>query len=138
MCVLDQKQLESEFEFSSVRSGGSGGQHVNKVSTKIELRWNLSNSTAFSEEEKARLKSKLANRISKENNLVIHCDEYRSQYRNKELAKKRLFELLEISLLIPKKRKKTKPSIAAKQKRLKQKKLNSEKKQSRKKTTPND
>ena len=135
---MDQKQLESELVFNAVRSSGSGGQHVNKVATKIELRWDLKNSTAFSEEEKNQLKTKLANRISKENILTISCEESRSQYQNKELAKKRLVELLEVSLLKPKKRKKTKPGIIAQQKRLKHKRLNAEKKYDRKKINLSD
>jgi len=126
--VLNKEKLLQELQFKAVRSSGAGGQHVNKVATKIELAFDVQNSSAFSESQKNRLFLKLNNRLTKENVLMLQCDESRSQHKNKELVIKRLFELLENALKVPKKRRKTKPKRSAIEKRLKSKKKNAEKK----------
>lgn len=125
--------LIKELQFKAVRSSGAGGQHVNKVSTKIELVFDVNNSNAFSEVEKQRLLLKLENRLTKEGKLLMQCDESRSQHRNKELAIKRFIEVIENTLKVAKKRRKTKPSKSAIEKRLKGKKKAALKKVNRKK-----
>lgn len=104
---------------------------MNKVSTKIELSFNLVDSNAFTESEKERLLLKLDNRLTKENVLLLQCDESRSQHKNKELVIKRLFEILEGALKVAKKRRKTKPKKSAIEKRLKSKKRTAQKKANR-------
>jgi len=128
---VDKKRLIQELQFKAVRSSGAGGQHVNKVSTKIELVFDVENSGALAAREKERLLLKLGNRLTKENILLLQCDESRSQHKNKELVIKRLFAVLENALKIPKKRRKTKPKKSAIEKRLKSKKRNSLKKVNR-------
>lgn len=126
--------LEKEVLFKTSRSGGAGGQHVNKVETKVELSFDISNSAIFTEAQKQKLLQKLSGRISKEGILRITVDSTRSQFRNKEIVINRFYTLLEESLKKRKARILTKPSKAAKQRRLKAKKLLSEKKERRKKT----
>ena len=115
-----------------MRSSGAGGQHVNKVSSKVELSFDLENSQSLSDKERSRLLLKLAPRLTKEHVLILQCDEARSQHQNKELVIKRFFEIIERALQTPKKRKPTKPSKLAIEKRLKSKKINSDKKARRK------
>lgn len=125
--------LEKEFQFKTSRSGGAGGQHVNKVETKVELSLDILNSAVFTEAQKQTLLSKLSNRISKEGVLQITVDSERSQLRNKEIAIIRLYDLIEESLKRKKYRIPTKPSRSSKRKRIKAKKILSEKKERRKK-----
>ncbi|MGB5820227.1 MAG: alternative ribosome rescue aminoacyl-tRNA hydrolase ArfB [Saonia sp.] len=130
---MDKQCMIQELKFKAVRSSGAGGQHVNKVSTKIELTFNLADSQALSEQEKNRIIDKLGNRFTKEGLFLMQCDETRSQHKNKELAIKRFLETMETALIVPKKRRKTKPKRAAVEKRLKSKQKISEKKAGRKK-----
>ena len=130
---MNSAQIIQELQFKAVRSSGAGGQHVNKVSTKIELTYDLQNSTAVTDKEKERLLLKLSNRLTKENVLLLQCDDSRSQHKNKELAIKRFLELIKSALVVPKKRKKTKPSRSAIEKRLNTKKKSALKKANRKK-----
>lgn len=130
---MNQEQILQELQFKAVRSSGAGGQHVNKVSTKIELYFDVANSDGISAQEKERILLKLENRLSKDQILQMQCDETRSQHRNKELVIKRLFETLENALKRQKKRKKSKPSRAAVERRLKAKKKSSQKKANRSK-----
>lgn len=130
---MNNENLIKELNFKAIRSSGAGGQHVNKVSSKIELSFDLENSTSLSESEKERLKTKLSSKLTKENVLILFCDESRSQHRNKEIVIKRFIELIQQSLIRPKKRKKTKPSKASIKKRIDSKKKHSEKKNNRKK-----
>ncbi len=125
--------LEPELQFSSSRSSGPGGQHVNKVNTKIELRFHIPSSELLSEEEKSILLQKLKNKINKEGELIIVSQEDRSQLKNKEIAIQKFINLLIDTLTPKKKRKATKPSKASIQKRLVSKKMISEKKIQRKK-----
>lgn len=129
---MDENQVIREAEYKAVRSSGAGGQNVNKVSTKVELHFLLSESLAFSDEEKERISKKLESRLTNAGELILQCDESRSQHKNKEIVTKRFLDLLRNSLQKPKPRKKTKPSKAAKFKRLREKKKLSEKKASRK------
>jgi len=128
---MNKQQLFQELQFKAVRSSGAGGQHVNKVSSKIELALDIFNSQALSDIEKERIYLKLGNRLTKEKVLLLQCEESRSQHKNKELVKQRLLELLERALAVPKKRKKTKPSRSAIEKRLNSKLKKAQKKANR-------
>ena len=130
---MNKDLIIQELQFKAARSSGAGGQHVNKVSTKIELSFDVPSSNALSDSEKERLLLKLENRLTKENVLLMQCDESRSQHKNKELVIKRFLDVLENALKVPKKRKKTKRSRASIEKRLKAKKKSSEKKANRSK-----
>lgn len=129
---MDEKLLIQETNFKAVRSSGAGGQNVNKVSSKVELYFNLPTSVAFSEAEKERIRKKLSSRLTNNGDIILQCDESRSQHRNREIIVKRFLEMMREGIKKPKLRKKTKPSKAAKLKRLREKKLNAEKKSNRK------
>lgn len=126
------RDFSKEFKFSASRSGGPGGQNVNKVSSKIELRFNVGESTILTSEEKEIIITKLATRISNDGELAIVSQSERSQLANKEKAIEKFYSLLSKALKPVKKRKPTKPSKASKEKRLDTKKVNSERKQRRK------
>jgi ribosome-associated protein len=130
---LNTENIIKELNFKGIRSSGAGGQHVNKVSSKIELTFDLENSIALSEEEKVLLKTKLSSKLTKENILILYCDESRSQHRNKEIAIKRFLELIKTNLIRPKKRRPTKPSNASVKRKAESKKRTSVKKALRKK-----
>lgn len=123
--------LEGELKFKTSRSGGAGGQHVNKVSSKVELIFDIENSEHLSEEEKKLVSIKLSNRIDNEGLLHLQCDETRSQLKNKEIVIERFNGLLKKALTPIKKRKPTKPSKSSIKKRLDAKKKQAEKKSSR-------
>ncbi|WP_282041492.1 alternative ribosome rescue aminoacyl-tRNA hydrolase ArfB [Winogradskyella flava] len=129
---MDVEALKSELTFKAVRSSGSGGQHVNKVASKVVLYFNLETSTVFDEDEKKRLKEFFSNRLTKQNVLILNSDESRSQFRNKALVIQRFLALIEESLKEDKERKPTKVPKAVKQKRLDNKRKASEKKANRK------
>ena len=124
--------ISNELEYSFSRSGGPGGQHVNKVNTKVTLRWNIANSQLLEEEQKELLLKKLAKRITNEGELVLTSQEGRSQLANKIDAIAKLDKLLTKAFTVKKKRKPTKPTRASVQKRLESKKKQSEKKRWRK------
>ena len=107
---MDKENITKELNFKATRSSGAGGQHVNKVSSKVELYFDVENSLSLSEEEKELIFKKLSNRLTKENVLLLSADESRSQHKNKEIVIKRFLELITESLKRPKKRKPTKPS----------------------------
>lgn len=130
---MNQAQLIKELQFKAIRSSGSGGQHVNKVATKVELQFSIESSDAFSNEEKVRLQKTLASKLNKEGFLVMQCGETRSQYRNKEILKKRILALIQFHLRPKKIRKKTKVPHSVKLKRLQMKRKNADKKANRKK-----
>lgn len=130
--MFDEALLLTELNFKAVRSSGAGGQHVNKTSSKIELTFNLNDSNVFDDDQKALLSSKLASRLTKDNLLIIQCDESRSQHKNKEIVVERFLEIIHQALIVPKKRKKTKIPKAVKLKRLETKKQTAEKKANRK------
>jgi len=125
-------KIIQELVFQFTRSGGAGGQHVNKVSTKVVLKFDIQKSEALSAEEKAILQLKIPNRISKKTELILTSDASRSQHKNKELVIKRFLELIKEALKRPKKRKKTKRPRSANLKRLEKKKAQAKKKASRK------
>lgn len=120
---LKSRDLEKEFIFSASRSGGPGGQNVNKVSTKVELRFNVLLSRAFTDEEKALILTSLKNKINKENELILISQVERSQLANKEVVTDKFYDLISRALTFQKKRKSTKPTKASKLKRLEAKKI---------------
>ena len=130
---MNSEILLKELNFKATRSSGAGGQHVNKTSSKIELSFDLENSLALSENEIILLKTKLSTKLTKENVLILFCEETRSQHRNKELAIKRFLELIKTNLIRPKKRRKTKPSKNSIKRNTERKKRTSVKKALRKK-----
>lgn len=131
--MFDKQALEKEFKLKAIRSSGSGGQHVNKVATKIELSFEVAESLVLNEEQKTLIIDKLSNRLTKENVLILQCGESRSQLKNKGIAIKRAFSIIEGALKVEAKRKPTKIPRAVIRKRLKNKKYNSDLKASRKK-----
>jgi ribosome-associated protein len=122
------ENIIKELNFKAVRSSGSGGQHVNKVSSKVELFFDLQNSSALAEEEKELLLKNLKSKFSKEHILILTCDESRSQHKNKEIVINRFVKLITNGLKVPKKRKPTKPSKSSVKKRLDKKKKQAYKK----------
>lgn len=130
---MNQEQLVSELSFKAVKSSGSGGQHVNKVATKVELYFNLKDSSNLSEDEKDKLKEFLKNRLNKEGVLILQSSQTRSQLKNKQIVIAKFLELIQEGLKQQKKRIATKTPKAVKLKRLKTKKQNAEKKANRKK-----
>lgn len=131
MTDLQERDFEKELQFQASRSGGAGGQNVNKVATKVELRFDVQHSELLTEEEKAIIQEKLANRINNEGYLQVVCQTERTQLRNKETCIDRFYELLRQALTKQKKRTATKPSRASVRKRLEGKKHQGEKKSNR-------
>lgn len=129
---MNEQQLIQEAEYRAVRSSGAGGQNVNKVSSKVELHFKLEESLALSEDEKQRALKKLSSRLTNSGELILQCDESRSQHKNKEIVTQRFVGLIKNALVKPKIRKKTRTPKAAKLKRLREKKKLSEKKAARK------
>ncbi len=120
-----------ELVAKATRSSGAGGQHVNKTSSRIQLSWNASTSLSLDNTQRERVLRKLASRLTAGGVLTVSVSDTRSQHRNREIAEERLTEVVREALLVPKKRKATKPSGAAKRARLESKKLHSRKKQNR-------
>lgn len=130
--TLNERDFSSELHFSASRSSGPGGQNVNKVNTKVELRFDIASSSLLSDEEKALLMEKLAKKINSEGELILVSQTGRSQLKNKEKAIEKFYSLLTRALTPRKKRKPTKPSQASKEERLETKRKQSEKKERRK------
>jgi ribosome-associated protein len=124
--------LQKEVTYKTSRSGGKGGQNVNKVSSKVELLFAINQSALFTDEEKALLLTKLQSRLNKDGHLQVVCEEERSQYLNKEKALEKLHLILIRALHKPKVRKATKPSKAMIAARLANKKIQASKKENRK------
>ncbi|MFD0749795.1 alternative ribosome rescue aminoacyl-tRNA hydrolase ArfB [Mucilaginibacter calamicampi] len=131
--IFSKAALAKEVSYKTSRSGGKGGQNVNKVSTKVELLFSVNDSALFTDEEKLLINQKLQSRFNKDGYVQVICDEERSQLLNKEIALERLSTLLVRSLQKPKPRKATKVSRQAKEARLAGKKITSQKKENRKK-----
>ena len=130
---MNAHDLIKELKFKAIRSSGAGGQHVNKVSSKIELTFDLENSKELSGNQKEILLKKLTNRLTKDNILILFSDENRSQHKNKELAIKRFLEIITQGLKRQKIRRVTKPSKSSVRKKAENKKRQASKKLLRKK-----
>ena len=130
---MDSDKIISELNFKAVRSSGSGGQNVNKVSSKVVLNFDLNASQALSDDENLLLKQNISASLISENILILNCDEDRSQLKNKEIVIKRFLEIIKKGLYVPKVRKATKVPKAVIKKRIKDKKNLSDLKQSRRK-----
>jgi ribosome-associated protein len=121
----------AELEYQASRSGGPGGQHVNTSSTRIEVWWDVASSPSLSEEQRQRLLSRLASRLDSAGRLRLVSSGSRSQLRNREEVTERLRELVAAALVVPKVRKRTRPSRAAKAARLESKRRRSATKRER-------
>lgn len=115
---LKSRNLEGEFIFSTSRSSGPGGQNVNKVSTKVELRFNLLLTSVFSEKEKELIFTRLKNRINKDGDIILVSQSERTQLMNKEAVVDKFFDIVSKALTIQKKRRSTRPTLSSKIKRL--------------------
>jgi ribosome-associated protein len=129
---LKDRNFEHEFIYSASKSSGPGGQNVNKVNTKVELRFNVIKSSGFSSKEKETIFIKLKNKINKDGELIINSDSERTQLMNKELVIEKFYIMISKALTIPKYRRTTKPTLTSKLKRLEEKKNQGQRKKMRK------
>ena len=120
-----------ELDVRVSRSSGAGGQHVNKTSSRVEIFWNVAGSRALSEDQRARLLDRLSSRLTTEGSVRIVASDMRSQSRNRDLAEEKLADLIRRALVIPKKRRPTRPTKASKEARLEGKKRRSRTKRER-------
>jgi ribosome-associated protein len=127
-----------ELEYRASRAGGPGGQHVNTSSTRIELVWNVAASAALDEEQRGLVVKRLAHRLDSEGRLRLVAAGSRSQLRNREAATERLQRLVADALVPPRPRKRTKPTAAAKARRLETKRRRSALKRSRRGSKPDE
>ncbi len=123
---------ESELTFTFMTAQGPGGQNVNKVATAVQLRFNVLASPSLADDVRLRLIALLSKRLTTNGEVIIKANRYRTQERNKQDAISRLCDLIKQVAVAPKKRKKTRPTLASKKKRLEQKKRHSQKKALRK------
>lgn len=132
--AIDDDELEESF----IRASGPGGQNVNRVATAVELRFDVDASPGLSAGVRARLKRLAGNRMTNHGVLVIKAERFRSQERNREDARERLIALIRQAAVEPRPRIRTRPSKAAKERRLRNKKERSETKQRRRQKPPLD
>ena len=123
----------SELDVRVSRASGAGGQHVNKTSSRVEIFWNVKASAALSDDQREMLLRRLASRLTSEGSLRIVASDMRSQLRNRGIAEERLVEIVRSALVVPKKRRATRPTRASKEARLDEKKRHSSKKKERRK-----
>jgi ribosome-associated protein len=131
--MIQKLNITAELKFKTSRSGGKGGQNVNKVETKVDARWHVQNSALVTDEQKILITEKLQNKINELGELVVTCTEDRTQLGNKEIAIKKINELVRKSIVIPKKRKPSAVPKSVIEKRIKDKKIKGEIKENRKK-----
>jgi ribosome-associated protein len=132
---IKDRNIEGELIYATSRSGGPGGQNVNKVSTKVELRFNVLTTTQFSEQEKEILFKKLKNKINSEGELILVSQTERTQLMNKKAVTEKFYLLISKSLTLPVKRRSTRPTLTSKLKRLENKRIRGFVKQLRKDST---
>ncbi len=128
-----QKYISTEVHQEFMRSRGVGGQHVNKTESAVVLRWSVPDSRLFTDEQKQRLKEKLASRLTTQFELLVRSEVFRDRDRNIKDAFAKLIKTIEIALHVPKARKKTKPTRSSQKKRLETKKSAGEQKKLRQK-----
>jgi len=138
LIAADLSIPDDEVAFVTSRSGGPGGQNVNKLETRVALRFDLAGSAALSEEQKARLRERIATRITKDGVLQVTSQRHRTQAANREAAVERFAELLRENLREEPPRKQTRPSRAAKARRLEAKRRQSNRKRERRAKVPVD
>jgi len=125
----------SELDVRVSRSSGAGGQHVNKTSSRVEVFWNILASRALDESQRNRLREKLSSRLTTDGSIRVVASDMRSQTRNRELAEERLVDLVRRALMVPKKRRATKPTQSSREARLESKKRHSTKKAGRRRNS---
>jgi ribosome-associated protein len=123
---------ETELEVRAVRSGGPGGQSVNTTDSKVELRWNVATSSALDETQRDRLLERLSSRLTRDGELILHGSEHRSQHRNRAAVEARFRSIVGEALQPPTPRRRTRPTRASKERRLRAKQHRSEVKRLRK------
>jgi ribosome-associated protein len=131
--MINPEMLHTELAFQTSRSGGSGGQHVNKVESKVELRFDVRQSAILSDDEKEVLYKKLSTRLTNDQVLVLYHQTERSQLANKEKVLEKFNDLIRKAFTVQKKRRPTRPTLASKTERLQTKQRNSTVKQMRRK-----
>ncbi len=131
----DLEAIQQELTWKAVRSSGPGGQHVNKTASKVVIQFDVANSQALTWEEKMRILKKLESRLTTNAVLIIESSDSRSQHQNRDSGIERLLDIISKASNKPKLRKKTRPTMASKFKRLREKKLRGEKKGNRQKPT---
>jgi ribosome-associated protein len=123
---------------SASRSSGPGGQHVNKTSTRVTLRWNARTSSALTATQRRRLLRCLASRLTRDGELLVHASRQRSRARNRELARERLAELVRDAVAAPRRRIATRPSAGSKARRIDSKRARSSVKRTRRRPADDD
>ena len=128
----------AELSYAASRASGPGGQHVNTTESRIQLRWNVAESRALTDAQRARVLRAFASRLTEAGELILASDQHRSQRRNREEVRLRLAQLLREALVPPKPRKKTRPTAASRQRRMEQKRQRGQIKKGRGKPSGED
>ena len=135
---LTYENLRAELEMRTSRSGGSGGQHVNKTETRVTLRWNLKKSKLLNDEQKELLESRISGKLHSDGTLQVSSGAERSQSANRETAERRLMQIIQKGLMPEKKRKESRKPLSATKERLESKRIQGEKKAVRSRKFPTD